>query len=144
MLAFWPRIRRLALTTFVAGSLVFSFWVVNVYFVSASPHWGQRELFETYYRERRSPAEPVVAYQLNWKGENFYTGNHVPVFVSTGERFRIWISQQREKGVRTMYFVTEHRRMDNLHAELGQPRRFERLTDETLNNKFGLARVTFD
>lgn len=143
-LAVWPRVRRFALVSFLAGSLVFSFWVVNVYFVSASPHWGQRELFEAYYRQRASPDEPVVAYQLNWKGENFYTSNHLPVFVSTGERFRGWISQQREKGVRTMYFVTEHRRMDNLHAELGLPRRFERITSESVNNKFGLARVTFD
>jgi hypothetical protein len=142
--AFFPRIRRAALTTFVAGSLVFSAWVVNVYFVSASPHWGQRELFEAYYRLRASPNEPVVAYQLNWKGENFYTSNHIAVFVSSGEKFRVWVSQQREKGIRTMYFVTEHRRMDALHGELGRPPRFELLTEETVNNKFGLARVTFE
>ena len=35
-------------------------------------------------RTAQSPAEQLVAYQMNWKGENFYTGNHVPAFVSTG------------------------------------------------------------
>ena len=27
---------------------------------------------------RGSAEEPLVAYQMNWKGENFYTGNHDP------------------------------------------------------------------
>ena len=139
-----PRLRRAGLGAFVAASLLLSFWNVNVYFVSASPHWGQRELYATYYRLRSSPKDPVVAYQLNWKGENFYTGNHVAAFVSTGEKLKAWVSAERRNGVRTIYFVTEHRRMGNLQAELGPTRGFDLLTDEVLNNKFGLARATFD
>ena len=25
---------------------------------------------------------------MNWKGENFYTGNRLPAFVSTGAKFK--------------------------------------------------------
>ena len=38
-------------------------------------------------RQPREPRRELVAYQMNWKGENFYTGNHVPAFVSTGSTF---------------------------------------------------------
>jgi 4-amino-4-deoxy-L-arabinose transferase-like glycosyltransferase len=137
------RWRRAAVAMLLAASLSFSFWVVNVYFVSASPHWGQRELFERYYQLRTGPNEPVVAYQLNWKGENFYTGNHAAVFVSSGDKFRRWVADEREHGVHTIYFVTEHRRLPILRSELGNPADFEVVTDEVLNNKFALARVRF-
>ena len=50
-------------------------------------HWGQHEVIAAYYADRASPDEQLVAYQMNWKGENFYTGNHVPAFVSTGATF---------------------------------------------------------
>ncbi len=33
---------------------------------------------------------PLVAYQLNWKGENFYTGNNVAIFISSGAPLR-WL-----------------------------------------------------
>jgi 4-amino-4-deoxy-L-arabinose transferase-like glycosyltransferase len=139
-----PRLRRAAIATLLAASLVFSFWVVNVYFVSVSPHWGQRELYERYYQQRTGPNEPIVAFQLNWKGENFYTGNHTAAFVSSGDKFRRWIASERERGVHTMYFVTEHRRLPILRSELGNPAGFELVTDEVVNNKFGLVRVRFD
>ena len=50
----------------------------------------------------------LVAYQMNWKGENFYTGNHIPAFVSTGSTFTDWLKKKREEGVKVMYFITEH------------------------------------
>ena len=76
-----------------------------------APHWGQRELMEAYYESRANPNELLVAYQMNWKGENFYTGNHLPVFVSTGGPFTTWMKAQRDKGAKVMYFVTEHSRI---------------------------------
>ena len=56
---------------------------------------------------------------MNWKGENFYTGNHIPAFVSTGATFTTWMKKQREEGVKVMYFITEHGRIGGLKSEVG-------------------------
>jgi len=78
---------------------------------------------------------------MNWKGENFYTGNHVPAFVSTGTKFKAWIAEQKKKGVKVMYFTTEHSRISSLKSKLGPVRDFKVLTPRELNNKFTLARA---
>ena len=64
----------------------------------------------------------------------------LPRFLDLAElgmpRFR-----QRENGVRVLFFTTEHSRESGLKSELGKVRRFEKLTNKALNNKFFLARV---
>jgi hypothetical protein len=138
------RWRRYAVLAAAATALAFAAWGIDVYLFRCAPHWGQRELLTRYYAERKSADEPIVAYQLNWKGENFYTGNHIAVFVSSGQPFSNYISNERSRGTKTIYFVTEHARADALRGEIRTLRSFERLTDTRLNNKFVLARVTFD
>jgi hypothetical protein len=64
-------------------------------------------------------------------------------FVSSGKKFKTWITEERQAGKSTFYFTTEHTRLKNLKKELDDPPSFEVLTDETLNNKFALARATF-
>jgi 4-amino-4-deoxy-L-arabinose transferase-like glycosyltransferase len=127
---------------FIASVGVWSaVWTIDVYVVKVAPHWGQRDTIFEYYRRRQGPEEPFVAYQMNWKGENFYTGNHVPAFVASGAKFKSWLAEQREEGTRVVYFTTEHSRESSLKTDLGKVTRFERLTTKTLNNKFFLARV---
>jgi hypothetical protein len=137
------RIRPLVVTAFMAVASTFAAWGVDVYFVRISPHWGQRELFLRYERERLVEPGPIVAYQLNWKGENFYRSNDIAAFVSSGEKFKKWVEEQKKKGVSAIYFVTEHGRTSGLSGELGNPTRLELLTSKTLNNKFVLVRVRF-
>jgi hypothetical protein len=137
----WPRMRRHALALFTVAAVVWTVWGIDVYLVGAAPHWGQRETILAYYAARKGPQEPFVAYQMNWKGENFYTGNRVPAFVSTGAKFKTWVSDQKKKGVSVMFFTTEHSRISSLKSELGSVKDFKLLTDRDLNNKFTLARV---
>ena len=136
--------RRYAVLGSAATAVAFAAWGIDVYLFRSAPHWGQRELFTQYYAMRKGETEPIVAYQLNWKGENFYTGNHVPVFVSSGQPFTSYLAAERAQGKKTFYFVTEHTRTDTLRNELGVSRSFERLTDPRLNNKFVLVRATYD
>jgi 4-amino-4-deoxy-L-arabinose transferase-like glycosyltransferase len=136
--------RRYAVVTAAAGALAFAAWGIDVYLFRCAPHWGQRELFTRYYAERKSADDPIVAYQLNWKGENFYTGNHIAVFASSGQPFSNYIANERSRGTKTIYFVTEHSRTNALRGEIRTMRAFEQLTDTRLNNKFVLVRVTFD
>ena len=101
---------------------------------------GQHEIAEAYYRDRKNPEELLVAYQMNWNGQNIYTGNRVPAFVSSGANFQTWLKGQREKGARVMYFVTEHSRTSGLRSEVGG-KSYKELTDKVLNNKFVLVRA---
>ncbi|MGK4008141.1 glycosyltransferase family 39 protein [Sorangium sp. So ce1036] len=138
------RLRRHVLYALVALAVAFAAWGLDVYFVRTSPHWGQRETLLAYMRASQDVPGPLVAYQMNWKGENFYAGNRVPAFVSSGKRFQDYINEQKRKGVKTFYFVTEHGRINALSNELGSPRIFERLTSPELNNKFLVVRATFE
>jgi 4-amino-4-deoxy-L-arabinose transferase-like glycosyltransferase len=133
--------RRHAVAAFCAFAFVFALWGTDVYMVKTSPHWGQHEVIEAYYKDRKGPEEQLVAYQMNWKGENFYTGNRVPAFVSSGATFQTWLKKQKdEKGATVMYFITEHSRVGGLRGEVGA-KSYKELTDKTLCNKFVLVRA---
>jgi hypothetical protein len=134
------------MTAALAGfGLLFAGWCINVYLVRTAPHWGQRETILAYVRASREiPAGPLIAYQMNWKGENFYTGNHVAAFVSSGKRFQDYIHEEKKKGRKTFYFSTEHSRTNALSNEIGNPRVFEKLTVPEVNNKFVIVRATFE
>jgi hypothetical protein len=121
---------------------VFCAFTLWIYLPELAPHYGQRELVLAYYAARGGPEQPLVAYQMNWKGENFYTGNRLPAFVSTGAKFKKWLKAQRKAGKTLLYFLTEHGRLGTLKSELGPSYRVEPLTDRELNNKFALVRVT--
>jgi 4-amino-4-deoxy-L-arabinose transferase-like glycosyltransferase len=138
------RWRRHAAVLLTGTAIVWALWGLDVYLVKTSPHWGQREILETYYKMRGSPDEPIVAYQMNWKGENFYTGNRIPAFVSSGTPFTNWIKAQQDKGIRTIFFVTEHGRTSALKSEAGNPSVFDTVTNKRLNNKFTLIRAKFE
>jgi 4-amino-4-deoxy-L-arabinose transferase-like glycosyltransferase len=133
--------RRHAAAAFCAFALVWAVWGLDVYMVKVSPHWGQHEVIEAYYKDRKGPEEPIVAYQMNWKGENIYTGNHIPAFVSSGATFQTWLKTQKEqKGVKVMYFITEHSRTGGLRGEVSA-KSYKELTDKTVCNKFVLVRA---
>lgn len=138
------RLRRAIVPALAGAAMLFATWGLDVYFVKTSPHWGQREIMLAYTRAEKEIRGPIIAYQMNWKGENFYTGNKIPAFVSSGKKFQDYILEQKKKGVKTFYFVTEHGRTGSLSNELGMPRIFEKLTSPELNNKFLIVRATFE
>ena len=144
LIAAFPRARAAMGVAFVGLSAAFAAWALDVYFVEVSPHWGQRELVLEYHEERRTAPGPLVAYEMNWKGENFYTGNQVAAFVESGKPFRDWIHRERKRGQRTFYFVCLADRQKALLSQLGRPADVEALTDADDNNKFVLLRARYD
>ncbi|HVW30188.1 MAG TPA: glycosyltransferase family 39 protein [Polyangiaceae bacterium] len=137
------RLRSAATFLFATTAVLWTAWGLDVYLYKAAPHWGQRETILAYYRDRTNENQPFVAYQMNWKGENFYTGNHVPAFVSSGEKFKEWVNQQKTNGIKRVYFITEHSRTGTLRRELGDPKSYKEITDKALNNKFVVSRIEF-
>jgi len=110
------RLRPLMACAITGTALAFSFWCLNIYMIDLTPHWGQRTLMKRYYKERTGPEEPLVAWQMNWKGENFYTGNRVSVFVSLkNKELNEWIDKNRGKKV---FFVLEHTRLARFRGVL--------------------------
>lgn len=151
--------RRQAVVALLACATLFSAWTLDVYMMKIAPHWGQRPLFEAYYRDRRSVKEPVVAFEMNWKGENFYSGGRLIEFgngmgqgATAGERgsdrMRTWLADMKNK-TGAVYFVTEFSRVskidDMLRGVLGAPpngnRWTEQVTNEQVTNKFVLVRA---
>ncbi len=105
------RRRTVLVLTFMAA-LAFNHWAVQHYMVQLAPHWTQKHLIDEYYQFRESPMERLVAFQMNWKGENFYTGNRVVVHVSTkNKNFEKWVDKHRGE---RHFFITEHQRFKRM------------------------------
>jgi len=99
-------------------------------------HWGLRNLAARYYEERESPEEPLLAWQMNWKGENFYTGNRVYAFAETdNKRIKKWIADNEGRRV---YVVLEHKRLSRFE-KLVPGRTVRALSTRRDNNKFVLV-----
>jgi hypothetical protein len=133
-------VRRHAIVATCTLGFVWALWGLDVYMTKTAPHWGQHEVIAAYYANRSSPDEVLVAYQMNWKGENFYTGNHIPAFVSTGQTFTNWMKKKREEGAKVMFFITEHGRLGGLKSEVAG-KSYREITDKGLDNKFILVRA---
>jgi hypothetical protein len=139
LLAAIKPLRDVAMRALIGLSLVFAVWALDVYMIDLSPHWGQRELVKRYYEERASADEPLLAYQMNWKGENFYTGNRVHVFVQLDNRaLRSWVGEHPGQ---TVYVLTERARLNNLRGVLGPGAEVTEITDDRFCNKFLLIRA---
>ena len=119
-----------------AVAIAFCAWSLNVYMVDLAAHWSFRDLATRYYAEREGPEEPLVAWQMNWKGENFYTGNRVYVFAETdNKRFEKWIEENEGRRV---FVVLEHKRLPRLETLLAG-RELRALSTRRDNNKLLLV-----
>ncbi len=58
----------------LTGAIAFAVFAVQVHFNRASQHWSQRGLVNTYHLLAKAD-EPLIAYQMDWKGETFYAKN---------------------------------------------------------------------
>jgi 4-amino-4-deoxy-L-arabinose transferase-like glycosyltransferase len=138
-----PRARRWAVFGLAGAGVVVALWGLDGYLIRVAPHWGQRELITAYLGARSSEADPIGAFNMNWKGENFYTGNRVAVFPAGG-KITTWIEARRKAGARAVFFLTEHGRVPALRREMGEPKGLELYTTPAENNKFVLVRVAYE
>ncbi|MBL8683003.1 MAG: glycosyltransferase family 39 protein [Myxococcales bacterium] len=144
--------RRHGARVMVAVATCFGFWALDKYMIDLSGHWSQRNLFEKYHAVRNTRdvasigsgedarywTDAMVAYQMNWKGENFYTGNHA-VMLECGlplcrERTPDWLRRHRGQRV---FFVTEHSRSSSIISQVRTAGgTANAITNEIDNNKF--------
>jgi 4-amino-4-deoxy-L-arabinose transferase-like glycosyltransferase len=74
----WWRGKRVATAVVcgvLLGAVVQSVLWVQGFMPRANEHWSQRDLVARYHQERTSSLEPLIAFQMDWKGETFYSQN---------------------------------------------------------------------
>jgi 4-amino-4-deoxy-L-arabinose transferase-like glycosyltransferase len=113
-----PRSRAILGWGTVVFAFVFGGWLLDCYMPAVGDHWSQAGLIAEYYERRESADERLVAYQMNWKGENFYTGNRVIVHVSLDtDEFESWV---RAHAGERHFFITERSRFEGLRSTLNR------------------------
>jgi 4-amino-4-deoxy-L-arabinose transferase-like glycosyltransferase len=95
----------------VLVAAAWTIFIADKLLIELSPHWSQKQVIAAYYRLRRD--EPLVVWQLYWRGENFYTRNEIyaenkTVVMDDGKRF---LAEHRGK---RMYFLVERVKLAGL------------------------------
>jgi hypothetical protein len=113
-----------------------------------APFWSQKVPIAAYYRNRRSPEERLVAYQMYWRGETFYTKNEIyegptedrTVFDQDGadDRLKEWLG--KHKGSR-QFFMYERGQQGHLQGLLPPEARASFKVLDSQNNKFSVAQA---
>ena len=142
------RLRRVALVGLGTSAVLFTLYLLDVYMRDVAPYWSQKQPIATYYEKRRSPEERLIAYQMYWRGETFYTKNEIyegptedrTVFDQEGadEKLKEWINHHR--GHRH-FFLFERGQQSHLQSMLPPEARASFEVLDSRNNKFSLAKA---
>ncbi len=117
MTLLWSKTRKYAGWALGVASVAVAIWAIDYYMIRVSPHWSQKQLHATYYRYRKGPEERIIAWQLNWRGENFYTKNHVVVHMEPKKTQEFKDYLRRYEGW-TFYIILERGRYKTLKGTL--------------------------
>ena len=119
------RLVRPAIVGLCGVAVLFTWFLLDVYMVKVAPYWSQKDGIAAFYKHRRSPEEKLLAYQMYWRGETFYTKNEIyegpmedrTVFdmETADEKLGTWISSHRGRRV---YFIFERGRQGRLQGLL--------------------------
>jgi 4-amino-4-deoxy-L-arabinose transferase-like glycosyltransferase len=141
----WQRVRAWAAIATVSVAVAFTYFLLDVYMRDAGAHWSQKPLIAQYYRDRGSPYERLLAWQLYWRGENFYTQNEIyegpaserTVFLGdkNAENLKDFVAKHPGK---RMWFLIERSRIDSLRELLPANVRPSLKVVNDNNNKFYL------
>jgi hypothetical protein len=109
-------VRRGAVVALIFSTTLMAYYLLNPYMSRLSEIWSQKGHWDRYYElctpdgpervSRYSPVckEKVIAYILNWRGENFYSGNEV-IPIRENEDFPHFLKQVQPG--ETFYVITE-------------------------------------
>ena len=133
---------------FCAAAVSWAGFGLHIYFNQISPHWSEGYLVKLYYELRRGPDERLIAYSLNWHGENCYTANRAKILMTEHGFDRDWTDfpewLKRHQG-REYYFILGKGGGEGLKTKLnsaipGAGKTVE-VVSGNLSNKYDLARA---
>ena len=129
-----------------AAALLTSAFMADRYMPDLGPHWSQKHVIASYYAHRHGPDEPLIVWNLYWRGENFYTRNEVYsqsdpkekwAWVEPGNAMAINAWCQRHKGTR-VFFLVERTKLESMRGRLPAYARDLHVVDSS-NNKLILV-----
>jgi 4-amino-4-deoxy-L-arabinose transferase-like glycosyltransferase len=134
-----PAIWILAAVATVSGA-----FMIDRYLPDLGPHWSQKHVIAAYYAHRDNASEPMIVWDLYWRGENLYTRNEVFSQANPSDRWA-WTQPRdnaaaffaRYKG--RIFFLVERVKLESLKGYLPAPARAQvKVVDES-NNKLLLV-----
>ncbi|MES1206784.1 MAG: hypothetical protein ABUS79_12680, partial [Pseudomonadota bacterium] len=143
-----PRARKWGAAALVAAGVFTSYFLLDHFMPAVAPFWSQKNVVAAYYRARRSPDERLVAFQMYWRGETFYTKNEIyegptaerTVFDQEGVDEKLKEYMGRHRG-RRLFFLMEKGQRGRVEGLLpAETRASFRVIDDG-NNKFILAQA---
>ncbi|PKN22780.1 MAG: hypothetical protein CVU65_14770 [Deltaproteobacteria bacterium HGW-Deltaproteobacteria-22] len=112
------RRNRWTFAAFLLASTLFTIHLLAFYMPAVGPHWSQKQLHKIYYQCRRDAGERLIAWQLNWRGENFYSKNQVvPLMETNNKEFLEYLRRfraRRREDVSARFIVLEAGRFNRL------------------------------
>ncbi|MDB4982558.1 MAG: hypothetical protein JWM82_3310, partial [Myxococcales bacterium] len=142
------RLRRFALVGLGGAAVCFTYFLLDGYMRDVAPYWSQKGPIAVYYKNRASADERLIAYQMYWRGETFYTKNEIyegpqedrTVFdqESADEKLKEWLAHH---GGHRHFFLFERGQQAHLQQMLPlESQKTFKVIDDT-NNKFSVAQA---
>jgi 4-amino-4-deoxy-L-arabinose transferase-like glycosyltransferase len=139
-------VRLAAVAPIAAAGLVYGAFLVDKYLPDLGPHWSQKHVIAAYYANRHGPDEPLIVYNLYWRGENFYTRNEVYSQAEPAEKWA-WVEPNnlsppvwfgKHKGTR-IFILCERQRLEMVRGILPVGSRADVKVVDDSNNKLLLV-----
>ena len=127
--------RQVVVWSVLGLAVAFALFLGWFHWRKLSPHWTQRDLLWTYYQQS-TPDEPIAAYQMNWRGETFYSKNTVKQ-IGRGAAPQGTLEGFLAAPGPRKWFLVEQGRLSALKGAVAAPWRLRVV--ETRNIKFALA-----
>jgi hypothetical protein len=129
-------------------AVLYGAFLLDRYLPDLGPHWSQKHVIASYYAHRTGPEEPLIVYNLYWRGENFYTRNEIYSQSEPAEKWA-WVEPhnlspaqwfQRHKGSR-IFILLERHRLEQVRGILPVASRQDVKIVDDSNNKLLLVEV---
>jgi 4-amino-4-deoxy-L-arabinose transferase-like glycosyltransferase len=142
------RSRHWSLAAVAAIAVVWTGYLVDHILVELSPHWAQKHVIAAYYKKRASEKEPLLAWQLYWRGENFYTRNVIFDPLKPADEKTVFLGDRNAESMQKyfaahkgqkLFFVVERARYETLRGLLPTDARASLTIEDESNNKLYLA-----
>jgi 4-amino-4-deoxy-L-arabinose transferase-like glycosyltransferase len=118
------------------GAFLWCTFTTHVYQPQASQHWSHRQLLHTYW-EMKEPGDVLVSYQMDWKGETFYSHNTEQQIKKSGSQLKKTV----EKPGRTFVLVQQDR-FKRIESAVGKQYKEHIKVIDRSNTKWFLVLVT--
>ncbi len=116
---------RGVVTGAVCAGVLTAVMAVHVVMARASAHWSQRALVASYLSLRES-GDSLVVYQMDWKGETFYSKNSEIQIAKNVSDLRLAVARPGRE-----FIVVQSDRLEGLKAALGRPEGRLRVVDKS-------------